>query len=144
MSSNSLKIIKEFNPDFTSSRDWQIITKETENPRLAFVPKISSSQLFWKENAIHFNAKINETDLVIRSLTSTEIEELIQREYTEFENGLYRYRNVANDKKHSYYVTRKELVQLLGETNRIITINCRYAVSIEPERVLFIDQKVDW
>lgn len=139
-----IKRIKEFNPDFTSSRDWQIITKETENPRLAFVPKISSSQLFWKENAIHFNAKINETDLVIRSLTSTEIEELIQREYTEFENGLYRYRNVANDKKHSYYVTRKELVQLLGETNRIITINCRYAVSIEPERVLFIDQKVDW
>ncbi len=136
--------IKDFNPDFTSSRYWQIIAKETENPHLAFVPKISSSQLFWKENAIHFNAKIDETDLMIRSLTPTEIEELIQREYTEFENGLYRYSNVTDDKKHSYYVTREELIQLLGETNRIITINCRCAVSIEPESVLFIDQKVDW
>jgi len=136
--------IQAFAPNFTSCRFLQYNKEELENLRVEYVPGVSRSALFWKKDAICFNAKIDDNEPLIRRLTSEEIEGIIQKEYTEFENGLYRYSDMAGDKKHSYYVTKEKLVKLLGESILIVEIMCRYAVSVKPGSVLFVDQKVDW
>ena len=136
--------IKAFAPNFTSCRFLQYNKEKLENLHVEYVPGVSRSALFWKKDAICFNARIDDSEPLIRRLTSEEIEEIIQKEYTEFENGLYRYSDMAGDNKHSYYVTKERLVKLLGESILIVEIRCRYAVSVKPGSVLLVDQKVDW
>ena len=144
--------IKSIGATHTSSRYWgrsYLANKDSEIKEkmaalgLKYIPGIPL-QLFWKEGAIKFNAKIDETQPLIRPLTSSEIEEVIQQEYTTFENGLYRYSATLDDGRHSFYVTKEELVEKLKNTNFYVCIVFQYTVSCDSNGVLIVDKKYDW
>lgn len=144
--------IKVIGATHTSSRYWgrsYLANKDSEIKEkmaalgLKYIPGIPL-QLFWKEGAIKFNAKIDETQPLIRPLTSSEIEEVIQQEYTTFENGLYRYSATLDDGRHSFYVTKEELVEKLKNTYFYVCIVFQYDVSCDSNGVLIVDKKYDW
>lgn len=144
--------IKAIGATHTSSRYWghsYLANKDSKIKEkmaalgLKHVPGIPL-QLFWKEGAIKFNAKIDETQPLIRPLTSSEMEEVIQQEYTTFENGLYRYSATLDDRRHSFYVTKEELIENLKNTYFYVCIVFQYAVSCDSNGVLIVDKKYDW
>lgn len=132
--------IKEIRANKTSM--WRWLENITSNVSPDIKEKIDqypmeyikgiSSDLFWHDGAIRFNVKVDTNEPLIRSLTSSEIDQLIQKEYVPYENGLYRYSDIRGDEKHSYYVTKEELVKCIKATTFSVCIVFQYNVFTDP------------
>lgn len=108
------------------------IKEKIDQYQMEYIKGISSD-LFWYDGAIRFNAKVDTNEPLIRSLTSLEIDQLIQKEYAPYENGLYRYSDIRGDEKHSYYVTKEELVKCIKATTFSVCIVFQYNVFTDPK-----------
>ena len=99
--------------------------------------------LFFKEDAIKFNAKVMDEISVARRLNDDELERIIEKNYNEFPNGLYRYSEQNNDDNHSFYVTREELKAYLK--NQIIFVNVVFKINIKVDgsKCLLFEKKDD-
>ena len=145
------KWILDLKPEFESTAYWTQAYLDNENNRyreeignlnLKKVPNLTS-EVYWREGAIRFNAKIDEKTSLIRRLDNDEIESIIQRYYKPFENGLYRYYDIGDNDKHSFYITKGELIKRLKSTNYYVFLSFRYVVSVDKDKTLLIEHKLD-
>lgn len=145
------KWILDLKPEFESTAYWAQAYLDNENNRyreeignlnLKKVPNLTS-EVYWREGAIRFNAKIDEKASLIRRLGNDEIESIIQRYYKPFENGLYRYYDIGDNDKHSFYITKEELIKRLKSTNYYIFLSFQYVVSVDKDKTLLIEHKFD-
>ena len=128
--SNDLKRIIDFAPEYNScsySFDRQLIKTNGELGKqlldLGMTKILNLPQnLFWKKNAIKFNAYIDEKLSGIRKFTDDELEKLISDKYKPFDNGLYRFSAYENDVAHDFYVTKEQLMEYLRKSNFFVQI----------------------
>lgn len=146
----AVKIV-ELEPNFTSSiykiqayltKENASKQKEIKNLNLKSISGLALD-LYWKAGAIKFNAKLKQDDstLLIRELTKEELEEKIDKEYKPSENGLYRYSDNNDDKKHDFYVTREELLQKLVKRVRYVCIPFKSKIVLKKQSILRFEMK---
>lgn len=118
------------------------IKEKIDQYQMEYIQGISSD-LFWHDGAIQFNAKVDTSEPLIRSLTALEIDQLIQKEYVPYENGLYRYSDIRGDEKRSYYVTKEELAKCIKATTFSVCIVFQYNVFTDPKGAFLFTLKED-
>ena len=90
--------------------------------------------IYGKKGGIRFNAVIDKNLTIIRSLSNDELEKVVENEYKPFDNGLYRYSEIENDKKRDFYVTKSQLIEYLSKS--IICVCIVFKSSILVDRKL--------
>ena len=88
-----------------------------------------------KDNAIQFNATVDETLTLIRAFSKDELEKVIEDEYKPYDNGLYRYSEIKNGIKHDFYVTKDELMKYLSKSLFYVCIVFKCSVFIDKSKI---------
>lgn len=143
------KII-EFKPEFTSAYRKLQNYSDNENNKYAKAIKLLKIKgidvfpnLYWKIKAISFKIELVNNIEMIRRLTNEEIDDIIDKQYKPFDNGLYRYNKYANDSKTSFYVTREELKSYLFNDNILVFIPFNFIIQIDNKDILSLNVKKD-
>lgn len=98
-----------------------------------------SHNLFWKDKSIRYNAKLILDSIIIREYTEGEINQIINNEYTLYENGLYRFSQYGVDSQ-SFYVTRDELKEFIKKSFVFISFSYIIKIAIDKKYVLILKQ----
>lgn len=143
ITNNTIKEIIDFAPKFQSPS--YLINTYLINNKNEYEEKIKQlnletvtglePNLFWKDDAIQFNAIVDETFTLIRTFNKDELEKVIEDEYKPYDNGLYRYSEIKNDIKHDFYVTKDELMKYLSKSLFYVCIVFKCSVSIDKSKI---------
>ena len=143
------KII-DFKPEFTSAYRKLQSYSDNENNKYAKAIKLLSingvdvfPNLYWKNKAISFKIELVNNIEMIRRLTNEELDDIIDKKYKPFDNGLYRYNKYANDSKTSFYVTRDELKSYIFNDNILVFIPFNFIIQIVNKNILSLNVKKD-
>ena len=136
------KEVFDFKPEFTSSP--YLLKSYLLNKTNKYISQIQSMDvddvqglypgIYGKKGGIRFNAVIDKNLTIIRSLSNDELEKVVENEYKPFDNGLYRYSEIENDKKRDFYVTKSQLIEYLSKS--IICVCIVFKSSILVDRKL--------
>lgn len=98
--------------------------------------------LFFKNEAIKFNAIIDEKFTTVRNPTSEELEKIIEQKYKPFDNGLYRYSKFEQDKKGDFYASKEELTNYLRNSIHYVEIVFKYKVLVNDKKIKTFPNKL--
>lgn len=132
------KEITGFKPEFTSS--VYLLNSYSFDKRNKYSSQIESlgvtgvrglcPGIYGKKKAIRFNAIVDKKLTTIRTLSNDELENIIENEYKPFDNGLYRYSEIENDKKRDFYVTKTQLIDYLSKSIFFVCIVFKSSICI--------------
>lgn len=132
------KKITEFKPEFVSS--MYLLNSYSFDKRNKYSIQIESlgmlgvrglyPGIYGKREAIRFNAIVDKELTTIRALSNEELEKIIENEYKPFDNGLYRYSEIENDKKRDFYVTKTQLINYLRKSIFFVCIIFKSSIRI--------------
>lgn len=132
LTDNDAEIILYFKPEFTT--EMFIVNQyegkyfnEINELNLKESNGITTPHVYFKAEAIKFNADIIENQTIVRRLTNDELEEIIQNNYQPLSNGLYRYSEYRCD-ANSFLVTKEELKKYLEK--QIISVQIAFKMKV--------------
>ena len=133
------KEITEFKPEFTSSvyllNSYSFDKRNKYSSQIELLNVMGVRGLYpgvyGKKEAIRFNAIVDKKLTTIRALSNEELEKIIENEYKPFDNGLYRYSEIENDKKRDFYVTKTQLIDYLRKSIFFVCIVFKSSIRIK-------------
>lgn len=125
----SAYLLKSYLLNKTNKYIGQIKSLDVEDVQ-GFYPGI-----YGKKGGIRFNAVIDENLTIIRPLSNDELEEIVENEYKPFDNGLYRYSEIENDKKRDFYVTKSQLIEYLSKSIFYVCIVFKSSILVDRKLV---------
>lgn len=137
------KEVIDFEPEFTTSA--YLLKSYLLNKTNKYIDQIKSLDvedvqgfypgIYGKKGGIRFNAVIDENLTIIRPLSNDELEEIVENEYKPFDNGLYRYSEIENDKKRDFYVTKSQLIEYLSKSIFYVCIVFKSSILVDRKLV---------
>lgn len=141
-----LEIIK-LKPDYTTNNWWLSFCSD-KSKYYSEIKKLEINDfknfglnIFFKENSIKFNAEIINNKPLIRNLNILEVENIINNKYQLYPNGFYRYSEYDNDDKNSFFLTKKELEELLTKQYAYVEISLKIKIEIKKDSCFVIEYK---
>lgn len=137
------KEVIDFEPEFTTSA--YLLKSYLLNKTNKYIDQIKSLDvedvqgfypgIYGKKGGIRFNAVIDKNLTIIRPLSNDELEEIVENEYKPFDNGLYRYSEIENDKKRDFYVTKSQLIEYLSKSIFYVCIVFKSSILVDRKLV---------
>ena len=139
----TIKKLIALGPDFISSNtyiDYDRDPKETFPHAEIIDDDFLPDNFFGKRNSFSFRIKLVESETFVRSLTDSEIERIIDEEYTSI-NGYYKFSDYKEDQVRSILVTKEELANYLKTKIKYAQIVFKQKVLLKNNQYLILKRK---
>lgn len=133
-----VKKILSFKPDYMTANTWNFHGSDKDVSKIEMITNSYLPRyLFWKKEGIVANFEYCDEDSEFRQLNDTEINRIIDEEYT-LVNGLYKYGRYGKSDANSILVSREELFGYLKNTQFISLIVFKSKIVLDPSKILFL------